>query len=193
MTAGAEILLSRNLVAFQLFDWLGVGHVDERETLLAIIDMAQRLAVDMFLPHYRQSDIEEPRLDADGVHILPAIHDALARFAELGLFGVSFSEELGGLGLPASVALAIQGNFAAANIASTAYPMLSVANARLIATFGTPAQVEYFARPQIEGRWFGTMCLSEPQAGSSLGDIRSRAVEEGEDIHGARYRLTDEF
>ena len=189
MTAGAEILLSRDLIAFQLFDWLGVGHVDERPTLLAIIEAAQRLAVDKFLPHYRQSDIEEPRLDADGVHVLPAIHDALARFAELGLFGVSFSEELGGLGLPLSVALAMQGNFAAANIATAAYPMLSVANARLIATFGTPEQVECFARPQIAGRWFGTMCLSEPQAGSSLGDIRTRAVQEGEDVHGTRYRL----
>lgn len=190
MTAGAEILLSRDLMAFQLFDWLGVGQEDERETLLAVIDMAQRLAVDAFLPHYRQSDIEEPRLDADGVHILPAIRDALVRFAELGLFGVSFPETLGGLGLPVPVALTIQGNFAAANIATNSYAILTVANARLIATFGTPEQVDYFAKPQIEGRWFGTMCLSEPQAGSSLGDIRTRAVAEGEDIQGARYRIT---
>jgi alkylation response protein AidB-like acyl-CoA dehydrogenase len=187
MTASADVLLSRDLLAFQLFDWLGVG---ERETMLAIIDTAQRLATEAFLPHYRQSDIEEPRLDADGVHILPAIHHALERFAELGLFGVSFSEELGGLGLPLSIALAIQGNFAAANIATTSYPMLSVANARLISTFGTPDQIENFAKPQIEGRWFGTMCLSEPQAGSSLGDIRTRAVAEGEDKHGARYRIS---
>jgi alkylation response protein AidB-like acyl-CoA dehydrogenase len=117
------------------------------------------------------------------------MHLALHRFAELGLFGVSFPEELGGLGLPLSVSLAIQGNFAAANVATTSYPMLSVANARLISKFATPAQVEQFAKPQIEGRWFGTMCLSEPQAGSSLGDIRTRAVADGEDENGVRYRL----
>src|SRR3546814_12167801 len=47
-----------------------------------------------------------------------------------------------------------------------------------------------FARPEIEGRWYGTMCLSEPQAGSSLGDIRTRAVLEGEDELGARFRIS---
>ena len=67
--------------------------------------------------------------------------------------------------------------------------MLTTANARLIAAFGTAAQIERFARPQIEGRWFGTMCLSEPQAGSSLGDIRARATADGEDEYGVRYRL----
>jgi alkylation response protein AidB-like acyl-CoA dehydrogenase len=190
MTVGADVVLSQELLAFQLFDWLGVAQREERETMLAIIDTAQRLAVDAFLPHYRQSDVEEPRLDADGVHILPAIHRALERFAQLGLFGASFSEELGGLGLPFAASLAIHANFAAANIATAGYTMLTVANARLISTFGTPEQIERFARPQIDGRWLGTMCLSEPQAGSSLGDIRTRAVADGKDGSGARYRLT---
>lgn len=190
MTDAADALLPAELLAFQLFDWLGVGTAEERETFTAIVDMAQRLAADAFLPHYRQGDIEEPRLDADGVHILPAIRDALTQYAQLGLSGVSFPEVLGGLGLPFAVSLAIYGNFAAANISTAAYTMLTTANARLIATFGTPAQVDHFARPQIEGRWFGTMCLSEPQAGSSLGDIRTRAVADSEDEFGARYRLS---
>ncbi|MDB5847025.1 MAG: acyl-CoA dehydrogenase, partial [Rhodoferax sp.] len=64
----------------------------------------------------------------------------------------------------------------------------------LICNFGTPAQIEAFALPQIEGRWFGTMCLSEPQAGSSLSDIATRAVADGDgfevDPLGPRYRLT---
>ena len=68
--------------------------------------------------------------------------------------------------------------------------MLTVANARLIATFGTPAQFDAFARPQVEGRWFGTMCLSEPQAGSSLADIRTKAMPDGSDSLGSRYRLS---
>lgn len=190
MTEATSVLLSSDLLAFQLFDWLDVGAVDERETFTAAIEMAQRLAADVFLPHYRLADIKEPRLDADGVHILPEIREALARYAELGLFGASFPEALGGLGLPFAVSLAIYGNFAAANISTAAYPMLTTANARLITAFGTAAQVDQFARPQIEGRWFGTMSLSEPQAGSSLGDIRTRAVADGEDGLGARYRLT---
>lgn len=185
-----DALLSADMLAFQLFDWLGIGTADERETFAAAIDMAQRLAADAFLPHHRQGDIIEPTLDADGVHILPAIREALGQYAELGLFGASFPEQLGGLGLPFAVSLAMYGHFAAANIATAAYPMLTNANARLIAAFGTPAQVDHFACPQIAGRWFGTMCLSEPQAGSSLGDIRTRAVADGEDGFGDRYRIS---
>ena len=189
MSDGADILLSRDLIAFQLFDWLGVGTAEDRDTLMAVIDMAQRLAADAFLPISRETDIVEPRLDADGVHILPAVHDALALYAEMGLFGASFAEDLGGLALPFAISLAIAGNFSAANIAAAGYTMLTTANARLIATFGSAKQVEQFALPQIEGRWFGTMCLSEPQAGSSLGDITTRAQADGSDELGPRYHL----
>lgn len=188
MSGAADVLPSQELLSFLLFDWLQIE--DEQDTLMAIIDTAQRLAIDAFLPHYRQSDIEEPYLDADGVHILPAIHDALARYAELGLFGASFPEKLGGLGLSFAASLAIHANFAAANVPTAGYTMLTVANARLISTFGTSEQIERFALPEIEGRWLGTMCLSEPQAGSSLGDIRTRAVPDGTDILGDRYRIT---
>lgn len=187
----SDVLLSRDLIAFQLFDWLEVdrdGDID-RDTVLAIVDMASKLAADAFLPHYRQSDIEEPRLEADGVHVLPAIHGALAQFRALGLFGASFDETQGGLGLPTVVARAVFGIFASANIATSAYAMLTTANARLISAFGSDAQIARFAQPQIEGRWFGTMCLSEPQAGSSLADVRTRATPDGEDEFGARYRL----
>jgi alkylation response protein AidB-like acyl-CoA dehydrogenase len=65
-----------------------------------------------------------------------------------------------------------------------------MANANLIAAQGTPRQIETFAIPEYAGRWFGTMCLSEPHAGSSLGDIRTRADSDGEDELGARYRLS---
>lgn len=190
MSTGSDILPSPDLVAFHLFDWLNIAQGEERETLLAIIDTARRLAVDAFLPHYRQSDIEEPTLHDDGVHILPAAKEALTRFTELGLFGCSFPEELGGFGLNFTATLAIQANFSAANIATANYAMLTAANARLITTFGTADQIRQFALPEIEGRWLGTMCLSEPQAGSSLGDIRTKAVFEGEDTLGGRYRLT---
>ncbi|AEG47798.1 acyl-CoA dehydrogenase domain-containing protein [Sphingobium chlorophenolicum L-1] len=190
MSADLDKLPSRDLLAFQLFDWLDTGSGEERETLMAMIDATQRVAAEAFLPHYRQGDIEEPRLEADGVHVLPAIHQAMALYAQMGLFGASFPEELGGLGLSCTASLAIHAGFAAANVSTAGYPMLTAANARLIAAFGTPAQVDRFARPQIEGRWFGTMCLSEPQAGSSLGDIRTRAVADGEDELGGRYRLS---
>ncbi len=186
----ADPFSPRDELSFLLFDWLGVSSSDEdRETFSAVLDLAERLAADSFRTHYKLADRQEPQLTETGVRILPEAVEALRRYAELGLFGVGFPEDLGGLGLPQTLALAIYGIFAAANIATAAYPMLTTANARLIAAFGNPAQIEMFASPQIEGRWFGTMCLSEPQAGSDLAGILTRATPDGEDELGARYRL----
>jgi len=191
-------LIVRRDLDFMLHDWLKMETLFQapafaehsRESIDAVLDLSENLAVDLFLPHYKAADAAEPRLENGQVITLPAIKTALEQYAELGLFSAGFGEKLGGLGLPY---LACSASFAfvgAANIATAAYPMLTTANARLIAEFGTPAQVEAFARPQIAGRWFGTMCLSEPQAGSNLADVRTRAVADGEDELGARYRLS---
>jgi alkylation response protein AidB-like acyl-CoA dehydrogenase len=183
-----SLLPLRTTLDFLVNDWLKVD--EDRATVDGLLDLAQAIASDHFLPHYKLTDTQEPRLDANGVHTHPAIAPALTHYAEAGLFAAGFAPDLGGMGLPALLTSATFALFAAANIATAAYPMLTTANARLIATFGTKAQIDAFARTQIEGRWFGTMCLSEPQAGSTLGDIRTRAVPDGEDALGARYRLT---
>jgi alkylation response protein AidB-like acyl-CoA dehydrogenase len=178
----------RRELDFQVNDWLGTG--EDRATVDGLLDLAEGLATDHFLPHHKLTDAEEPRLEGGEVRAHPAIRPALEHYAAAGLFAAAFPPELGGLGLPALLGTASFALFAAANLATAAFPMLTGANARLIGTFGSAAQVDAFARPQIEGRWFGTMCLSEPQAGSSLGDIVTRAVPDGEDALGARYRLT---
>lgn len=191
-------LIVRRDLDFLLYEWLAIeelfghpGFADHsRETVDAMLDLTEEFAVAHFLPHYKQADQIEPYLDDNGVHILPAIRDALARYAELGFFSAGFAPEVGGMSLPYLACSASFAISAAANISTVAYAMLTVANARLIATFGTSAQIDAFARPQIEGRWFGTMCLSEPQAGSSLADIRTRAQPDGADALGFRYRLT---
>jgi len=186
----SEALLDRRDIDFLVHDWLGGGASADRDTADAIFDLSQRLATEQFLTHYKRSDTEEPRLDDDGaVRICPAIGEALRHYATLGLFSAGFPEARGGLGLSSLICAASFAFFAAANVATAAYPMLTVANARLIAAFGTHAQFEAFARPQMEGRWFGTMCLSEPQAGSSLADVVTRATPDGEDDLGGRYRL----
>ena len=190
----ADLLLSEVDMRFQLFDWLKLeerleGSEFDGEMAEAYFDLSRKLSVDHFLPHYKMADVIEPRLEDGQVMVLPEIGKALAEFREAGLFGASFPEDLGGMGLPYLVTSAAYSWFAAANCSSIGYTMLTGANARLISAFGSAAQIDRFARPQIEGRWFGTMCLSEPQAGSGLGDVRTRAVLDGEDTHGQRYRL----
>ncbi|MNS33820.1 putative acyl-CoA dehydrogenase AidB [compost metagenome] len=191
-------LIVRRDLDFMLHDWLKMETLfatpafadHSRESVDAVLDLSETLAADLFLPHYKASDEIEPRLENGQVVTLPAIKPALDQYAELGLFAAGFSEDLGGLGLPFLASMASFSFFAAANIATSAYPMLTTANARLIATFGSAAQVETFALPEISGRWFGTMCLSEPQAGSNLADVRTKAVANGEDHLGPRYRLS---
>ena len=191
-------LASRRNLDFTLYEWLGVeGLLDRpafadhsRETFDALLDLSERLAVDKYLPTLKAGDRHEPSLDADGqVHVLPAIREALAATAEAGLFASGFPAELDGMAVPSTVFWAAMGLLKAANVSAAGFMMLTVANARLIAAFGTPLQIATFAAPQIAGRWFGTMCLSEPQAGSSLADITTRAEPDGQDEHGQRYRL----
>lgn len=192
-------LIVRRDLDFLLHDWLKNESLAARERFAeltresvdAMLDLSEKLALEHFLTHYKQADVEEPRLDPDGgVHICPAVTRALRQYADVGLFSAGFAPELGGLGLPYLLSSASFAFFAAANVATSGYAMLTIANARLIASFGSDTQIDRFARPQIEGRWFGTICLSEPQAGSSLADVRTRAQPAGSDELGERFRLT---
>ena len=194
----SDVLIPRRDLDFLLGDWLRLDELLEapafaahtRDDVAAVLDLSERVAADLFLPAYKRADQIEPTLDADGVKVLPEIAAAVRGYAELGLFAAGFDEALGGMALPSLVCTASLAQFMAANLSASAFVMLTTANARLIAAFGTPAQIDTFARPGIAGQAMGTMCLSEPQAGSSLADIRTRAEPDGEDAIGRRFRLT---
>jgi alkylation response protein AidB-like acyl-CoA dehydrogenase len=190
--------IDRTILDFLLYDWLDAAALTmlprfsehSRETFDAVLDLSARVADDHFAPHAKKSDRNEPVFDSETVHVLPDIKAALQAYSEAGLFAATFGEALGGAQIPALIHTASTALTMAANIATAAYPMLTVANVRLLASLGLPGQIETFARPLVEGRWFGTMCLSEPQAGSSLSDVTTRAVTDGTDAAlGSRYRL----
>jgi flagellar rod assembly protein/muramidase FlgJ len=107
---------------------------------------------------------------------IPEVSAAWSAFAEAGLLAAEQDAEFGGMQLPAVVDKACFAYVLAANAGSAGYPLLTIANANLLIAHGSPAQVEAFVRPMLEGRYAGTMCLSEPQAGSSLADIRTTAI-----------------
>ena len=90
--------------------------------------------------------------------------------------GAAADYEYGGMQLPWVVVQACSAYFNAANIATTAYPFITIAAANLLAAFASEEQKESYLRPLVAGRFFGTMALSEPQAGSSLADIRTKAT-----------------
>ncbi len=181
-----------------LFDWLDLNGVLKRDRyashtpddIEAVLELVRRIAEQEVAPCARASDLQEPQLTPEGdVTVLPAAADAVRVIADSGLFGAPFDFDAGGLQLPLTVYTAALATLMSANISVPSFMLLTVANARLIKAFASPAQVEAFALPQIEGKTLGTMCLSEPQAGSALSDIRTRAVEEGEDELGRRFRI----
>jgi alkylation response protein AidB-like acyl-CoA dehydrogenase len=191
-------LLDRRDLDFLLFDWLDIETLlthpryaeHSRDTVAAVLDLSERLATEAFLPALKPGDRNEPELTPDGVKLAPEIVAAARMYAESGLLAGPFEHSVGGMQLPQLLHHASIAYCMAANLAASAYPMLTIANARLLAAFGSAAQIEAFAKPQIDGDATGTMCLSEPQAGSSLADIRSLAVPDGEDAFGQRHRIT---
>jgi alkylation response protein AidB-like acyl-CoA dehydrogenase len=147
----------------------------DRPMVEGMLDMAQAIAEEKYLPFAAALDANEPQFVDGKVEIMPEVGAALAAYADAGLFGAGIDRDLGGLQLPYAVTMAINGMFTAANLGVANYSFLTIANANLLAAFGSDEQKALFLPQMLEGRWFGTMCLSEPQAGSSLSDIRTRA------------------
>ncbi|MGH8051209.1 MAG: acyl-CoA dehydrogenase [Arenimonas sp.] len=145
-------------------------------TFDAVIQAAHDLALSKFLPHNRKSDHHEPEFDNGRVKIIPEVKIALDAYAEAGFPAAFADSEDGGMQLPFSISLACDALFASANVSTMGYAMLARGVANLLKAHGTPEQQQKYMHPILQGRFLGTMCLSEPQAGSSLGDIKTLAT-----------------
>ncbi len=204
-----SLLLSRRDLDFLLYEWLHVDQLTERErfaehsreTFDAVLELCEQLATRYFAPHNKTSDANEPTFDGEKVTVIPEVKEAWDAFAAADLIAMSMEHRLGGAQLPATVAQAAFAWFSAANLSTTGYLMLTMANANLLARFGTGEQLEEFVKPMLAGRFSGTMALSETQAGSSLADITTRAEPQNDRtyrlfgskmwISGAEHELTD--
>ncbi len=189
----------RETLNFLLFDWLKAGELTTRErfaehsaeTFTAVLDTCERIAREKFEPFNRLADTQEPRFDGERVHLPQATHDATLAYAESGMLAAAQDYGVGGMQLPCVIEMAGNAFFSKASVAMGGYAMLTSGNASLLMAHGTDTQRDVFARSEFAGRWFGTMCLSEPQAGSSLSDVATRAeLDDGSDPLGPRYRLT---
>ncbi len=157
----------------------------DRAAAGAMLDAAETLARAELLASYGLLDAHEPRMENGRVVLPGEIGTALEAMRTGGFFGMTARPEHGGLGLPRTIANAVFLWFQAANVSIANYAMLTMSAAELLAHHGTEAQRTRYMRPMIEGRFYGTMALSEPQAGSSLGDITTSAKPLGD----GRYAL----
>ncbi len=177
-------LLDRRNLTFLLYEVLRADSLlalpryahHTRETFDAAIELAHELALTHFLPHNRKSDLHEPHMDRDGrVVIVPEVKAALDAYSAAGFMAAIADESLGGMQLPMTIATACDGMFMAANLATSGYALLARGAADLVRAHGTAEQQRRYMKPILEGRYLGTMALSEPQAGSSLADITTIA------------------
>ncbi|MEY3217188.1 MAG: Acyl-CoA dehydrogenase [Pseudomonadota bacterium] len=190
----------RPTVDFLLHDWLKVETLQgrarfadhSRETFDAVLDTCERIAREKYAPFNRLVDTQEPHFDGEEVILPQATHEAYKAYAESGMLSAAQDYEIGGMQLPYTVEAAANAFFAMASV-SIGSGMLTSGNANLLMVHGTDLQKQVFAVNEFNGRFSGTMCLSEPQAGSSLSDVTTRATPDGADFEsdplGARYRL----
>jgi len=190
----------RPIVDFLLNDWLNVAALTERprfadhspETFAQVLDTCERIAREKYAPFNRLVDTQEPQFDGEKVTLPQATHEAWKAYAESGMLSAAQDYDIGGMQLPYVLEAAANGFFGKASV-SIGAGMLTTGNANLLMAHGSPLQKQVFALNEFNGRFSGTMCLSEPQAGSSLSDVATRATPDGEahadDPLGPRYRL----
>lgn len=147
----------------------------DRAAVEQILETAEKLAVAEFLPSFAHLDANEPRMENGRVVLPPEIEQALTTFRDAGFYGMTADAEHGGFGLPRTAANAAFLWFQAANVSIANYALLTMSAAELLAQHASAEQKSRYLAPMLEGRFLGTMALSEPQAGSSLGDITTAA------------------
>ncbi len=175
-------------IRFQLDHVVGFGQVAETEkfaeatedTTTAILTEAGRLAAEVLAPLQRNGDLHPAVLENGVVRTSPGFADGFKAIAEGGWVGISAEPEHGGMGLPRTLACALHEMMSSACLALQLNPLLTQGQIEALEAHGTPEMQATYLPKLISGEWSGTMCLTEPQAGSDVGALRSRAEPAGD-------------
>jgi 3-(methylthio)propanoyl-CoA dehydrogenase len=156
------------------------------ETVDAIVEGAGAFAAGEWAPLNRVGDEVKARWSPEGVTMPPGFREAYRAYVEGGWGTLSGPGEFGGQGLPFALATVVLEDLGAANMAFSLCPMLSAGAVEALKHHGTRAQQETWLPKLVTGEWTGTMNLTEPQAGSDVGALKSRA----EPVGGGLYRIS---
>ncbi len=161
------------------------SHADySAEVATSILEEAGKFAEDVLAPLYRAGDTQGARWTPEGVVTTPGFKAAYQAFVDAGWNQLTGNPEFGGQGMPRMLATAVQELWAGSNLAFKLCPMLTQGAIEALELSGSEAQKRQFLPKMVRGEWTGTMVLTEPQAGSDLGQIRTRAAPAGD-----HYRL----
>jgi alkylation response protein AidB-like acyl-CoA dehydrogenase len=190
--------LSARDLEFQLYEVLQAERLTQREryadhsreTFDAVLATARAVAESALQPHHRESDEHEPFLRNGRVVTPEAVRAGIAAMADAGFIAATHDIADGGMQLPHVVATAALAWFDAANVATASYALLTTGVANLLASFGSASQRERYLEPLLTGRFLGTMALTEPDAGSSLADLRTAATPASDETPVGSFRIT---
>lgn len=192
--------ISMRDMKFILYEQLGIERLCQfdkfkdfsRETFDMVLEEGAKLAAEVIAPLNSVADKEGCTFEKGKVKVPEGFHDAFKKYCEGGWIAASVDAEAGGQGLPDSVALAAAEMFVGACCSFTTYPGLTRGCANLIESFGTADQKALYLEKMYSGQWTGTMCLTEPQAGSAVGDVKTSAKKQGDHyvIQGTKIFIT---
>ena len=173
-------------VKFQLFEWLPTEELLkrpefsqwERPDVEMVLEEAHKLAKEVLSPANRDGDQIGVRFEGGKVIMPPSSHGAFQKVCEGGWVGCINNPEYGGMGLPDVVGTGINEFFSGANVSLSLTALLTRGTGYLIEKFGTDEMRQLFCAKMYTGEWAGTMCLTEPQAGSDVGAAKTRAVKQ---------------
>ncbi len=185
------MLVDDTTVDFLLYDVIGCERLValdyfshcSREQFDLSLTTARKLAREVLWPLYQKFDREPPVFENGRIRTHEKLGPLYAQLAEAGLIAATRPLEVDGLQLPQTISLAMSVYLSAGNMAAACYVGLTAGAAHLIESFGSDALKQTYMTKMYAGRWTGTMCLTEPQAGSSLADVRTRATPQSDGSH----------
>ncbi|OHD67122.1 MAG: hypothetical protein A2W19_03735 [Spirochaetes bacterium RBG_16_49_21] len=154
----------------------------DREAFESTLELAEKIAVERVYPTYKESDKEGCTYipSTREVRIPKCYHPALDAYYEAGFFGMTEDPEIGGMGMPRCMVTAAGEIIGSGNSNITMYPGLSLGAMELIHAFGTREQKDLYMPKMMSGEWGGTMCITEPDAGSDAGAMKSKAIRQAD-------------
>ncbi len=153
------------------------------EVIDMVIDTAMKMGKDLLKPSFEEMDKQPPRFESGSVKVHPSVKRLMKECGEGGWISAVASAEVGGQQLPFTVGLIPTFVFSAANYSASNYPGLNMGAAHLLESFGSQEQKDTYIPLLFSGAWQGTMALTEPQAGSSVGDITTTATPTDKDYY----------
>ncbi|WP_078084610.1 acyl-CoA dehydrogenase [Microbulbifer mangrovi] len=180
----SEQLLNNRDIEFLLYEFLDTEALlqrpryseHSREVFNATLETAQTIANKYFADHYTKGDANEPSFDGEKVTLIEETRTAWNAFAEAGFLAAHYDFDEGGMQLPEVILRTAMAQINAANVSTAAYPFLTLGAANLVRSFACDVLRDTYLPPMMDGRYAGTMALTEPDQGSALGDIRTTAT-----------------